>query len=54
MSQSQSLDKVIINLDKAFGDKQAYVALSQARSKEGLEIRHFKEARVKINKETAD
>lgn len=62
-SQSQSLDKVVVDLDKAFVDGelghiirhihtyiitpgQAYVVLSRARSKNGLEIRHFKQAQV--------
>ncbi|KAG1724233.1 uncharacterized protein EDB91DRAFT_1062930, partial [Suillus paluster] len=48
-SQSQSLNKVIMDLDKAFmNGMYIYVTLSWTKSKEGLEIRHFKEARGSV------
>lgn len=66
-SQSQTLDKVIVDLHRCFADGQssdvthqshvnmqigqAYVALSRARSKEGLEIRHFNPSKVSADTE---
>ncbi|KAG2345283.1 hypothetical protein BDR05DRAFT_880583, partial [Suillus weaverae] len=48
-SQSQTLNKVVVDLDWCFADGQAYIMLSWARSKEGLEIHHFNLAKVSIN-----
>lgn len=53
-SQSLTLEKVVVDLDKAFADGQAYVALSRARTREGLELRHFNKNKVKTNQEALD
>ncbi|KDN66351.1 putative PIF1, partial [Colletotrichum sublineola] len=46
-SQSLSLDRVIVNLARAFEKGQAYVALSRARSPEGLKIEGTSEKQLK-------
>ena len=44
-----SLDRVIVNAHGAFEGGQVYVALSRARSMEGLEIRGFDARRVRAH-----
>lgn len=48
-SQGMSLDRVIVSLSKAFAHGQAYVALSRARSLQGLSIQSFNISKVKAN-----
>jgi ATP-dependent DNA helicase PIF1 len=51
--QGQSLDLVIVDLEKCFADGQAYVAISRASSIEGLQIRHYQPTRVKRSEDVA-
>ena len=48
--QGMSLDRVHCNMDRIFADGQAYVALSRAKSLEGLYLSGFTPARVFANK----
>jgi len=45
-SQGMSIDRLIVHLEGAFADAQAYVALSRARSMEGLEVRGYNRSLV--------
>ena len=45
-SQGMSIDYLKVDLSKVFADGQTYVALSRARSKEGLEVRGFSDEKV--------
>lgn len=47
--QGTTLDKVRVDLKGTFADGQAYVALSRARTLDGLEIRNFSPEVVKTN-----
>lgn len=49
-SQSITLDKAHVFLEKCFCDHQVYVALSRIKSLEGLYIDNFDENAIKINK----
>lgn len=37
-AQGMTLDRVVVNLSRSFEDGQMYVALSRARTLEGLEV----------------
>lgn len=47
--QGMTLDKVSVDLDGTFAEGQAYVALSRARSLQGLEVKGFNKNVVKVN-----
>jgi hypothetical protein len=49
-SQGLTLDFVIVDLAGAFAEGQVYVALSRARSREGLQVRNFAPDRVRTNR----
>lgn len=49
-SQGQTLQKVKVDLSRIFENGQAYVALSRAVSREGLQVFNFSKHRVKTNK----
>ena len=48
-SQSLSIDYMIADLGGCFTDGQAYVAISRARSLDGLQIRKFSRDKIKTN-----
>ena len=48
-SQSLSLDSAVLDLADAFCDGQIYVALSRVRSLDGLYLKSFNPAKIKIN-----
>jgi hypothetical protein len=48
-SQSCTLDRVVIDLGKCFADGQAYVALSRARSLDGVYLIDFDSKSIKTN-----
>ena len=48
-SQGQTLDKVQVSLEGCFERGQAYVALSRARSVQGLQVKGFNVKRVKTD-----
>ena len=48
-SQGASLDRVIVDLEGSFADGQAYVALSRARTLNGLEVRNFSKAAIRAD-----
>lgn len=50
-SQGQTLDRVIVDLNKTFECGMAYVALSRARSKDTLQIRNFSASKVMVKEE---
>jgi ATP-dependent DNA helicase PIF1 len=53
-SQSCTLDRVVIDLGSCFEDGQAYVALSRAKSLEGVFLTDFDPASIKANTEVVD
>ncbi len=53
-SQSQSLDKVSLSMDRIFEEGQAYVALSRCRSLEGLTIDGFNEKSIKTSEKVLE
>jgi hypothetical protein len=48
--QGQSLDKVFVSFEGRFSDGQAYVALSRARSFNGLHLNNFNNNKIKVSK----
>ena len=48
-SQGMTLDNVLCDLSQVFAEGQAYVALSRVRSLEGLHLKGFKPASLKVN-----
>ena len=48
-AQGASLDLVVVDLQGCFAPGQAYVALSRARSMEGLEVRNYRPDRIKVS-----
>ena len=53
-SQSLSLDSAVLDLADAFCDGQVYVALSRLRSLDGLYLKSFNPAKIKVNKKMRD
>lgn len=49
-SQGMSLDKMVVNISTCWEPGQAYVALSRARTKEGLHIEGYREGAIKASK----
>ena len=50
-AQGLTLDKVFIDFDRVFADGQAYVALSRAKTLEGLYLKHFNASKIFANDE---
>jgi ATP-dependent DNA helicase PIF1 len=53
-AQSLSLDSAVLDLADAFCDGQIYVALSRVRSLDGLYLKSFNPAKIKVNKKMTD
>lgn len=53
-SQGMSLDKIYAHLDKCFSPGQAYVAMSRARTAEGLFLRGGKNVNIMANSRAVD
>jgi ATP-dependent DNA helicase PIF1 len=53
-SQSLSLDSAVLDLDDCWCDAQVYVALSRLCSLNGLYLKSFNPAKIKINKKMKD
>jgi len=53
-SQSISLDSAVLDLADAFCDHQVFVALSRLRSLDGLYLKSFNPAKIKVNKKMKD
>jgi ATP-dependent DNA helicase PIF1 len=53
-SQSCTLDRVVIDLGNCFEDGQAYVALSRAKSLDGVFLTDFDPASIKVNADVVD
>jgi ATP-dependent DNA helicase PIF1 len=53
-SQSLTLDSAVLDLDDCWCDAQVYVALSRLRSLDGLYLRSFNPAKIKVNKKMTD
>jgi ATP-dependent DNA helicase PIF1 len=49
-SQSLTLEKALLDLDRCFCDGQVYVALSRLRSLDGLYLKSFNPKKIKCNK----
>lgn len=52
--QSLSLDSAVLDLADAFCDGQIYVALSRLKSLDGLYLKSFNPAKIKVNKKMTD
>lgn len=48
-SQGMTIDYLDVDLSRVFAEGQTYVALSRAKTSEGLRIRHFNPSKVKTN-----
>lgn len=53
-SQGQTLPKVKVDLRRVFEKGQAYVALSRAVSREGLQVLNFDKSRIKAHQKVID
>ncbi|KOG97292.1 DNA helicase PIF1 [Saccharomyces eubayanus] len=53
-SQGQTLPKVKVDLRRVFEKGQAYVALSRAVSREGLQVLNFDKSRIKAHQKVVD
>jgi len=53
-SQGLSLDAVVVDIKGCFAEGQAYVALSRARSREGLQVVNFDPSRVTASEDVKD
>lgn len=53
-SQGQTLPKVKVDLRRVFEKGQAYVALSRAVSRDGLQVLNFDKSRIKAHKKVVD
>jgi ATP-dependent DNA helicase PIF1 len=53
-SQSLTLESAVLDLDDAFCDAQVYVALSRLRALDGLYLKSFNPAKIKVNKKMKD
>jgi len=53
-SQSLSLDSAVLDLADAFCDGQIYVALSRVRSLDGVYLKSFNPAKIKVNKKMTE
>ena len=53
-TQSLTLDRIEIDMSRAFAEGQIYVALSRVRSPEGLRIVGFDKSKIKVNKRIID
>ncbi|MBN9542828.1 MAG: AAA family ATPase [Alphaproteobacteria bacterium] len=53
-SQGMSIDRIYCDLSKAFAPGQVYVALSRARSLEGLYIQNFNPRKIIVNQQVKD
>lgn len=52
-AQGQTLERVTVDLRKVFENGQAYVALSRATTKEGLEVRNFSKKAIMAHPKVA-
>ena len=50
-SNAAGMDRVQVNMTNIFACGQAYVALSRARTQEGLQVLNFKEGSVRVDEE---
>jgi ATP-dependent DNA helicase PIF1 len=53
-SQSLTLDSAVLDLAECFADGQVYVALSRVRSLDGLYLKSFNPAKIKVNKKMTE
>jgi len=53
-SQGMTLDKIKVHLEKVFEDGQAYVALSRARTAEGLYIQSGSRKNIRANAQAVE
>ena len=53
-AQGLTLDRVFIDFDRVFAEGQAYVALSRAKTLDGLYLKHFNATKIFANDEVKD